>query len=109
MTGESPFKRDQEHETQNAILECDFDLGRVECAKAKSFITGCLVRDPSKRQTCVDLLASEWFCELPAPPLRSKKRSSNSSDLVSPLISPRDELEDPLNPLKRGRFNQIVE
>jgi len=102
-TKESPFKRDQNHDTQNAILEGDFDLDLVP-VEAKKFITSCLRRQPADRPTCLELLESDWLLNRRK---NSKKRTSTSSD-ITPLVSPRDET-DIDNPVKKSRIIEETE
>ena len=125
LSGQSPFKFSQDHETQNAIIQCDFDFDDADWSnrseKCKNLIRRCLQRQPEDRPTASDLLTDDWLVDSPAPvPSKNvefemsksshsrklSKRQSTTSILDeenSNISSSFD--NDEFNPNKKGRYS----
>ena len=125
LSGQSPFKFNQDHETQNAIIQCDFDFDDADWSnrseKCKNLIRRCLQRRPEDRPTASDLLTDDWLVDSPAPvPSKNVEfemsKSSNSRKLskrqstTSILDEENSNISssfdnDEFNPNKKGRYS----
>ena len=123
LSGQSPFKFSQDHETQNAIIKCDFDFEDADWSnrseKCKNLIRRCLQRRPEDRPTASDLLTDDWLVDSPVPSKNVEvemSKSSNSRKLTkrqsttsildeenSNISSSFD--NDEFNPNKKGRYS----
>ena len=104
LSGSSPFKFEHDHETQNAIIECDFkfdDSVWAERSKqSQTFIKKCLQKSPKCRPSAGDLLDDEWFA---ARPRLSKRRSTTS--ILDDVLAEENALLGDENPNKKTRFS----
>ena len=128
LSGQSPFKFSQDHETQNAIIQCDFDFGDADWSnrsdKCKNLIRRCLQRRPEDRPTASDLLTDDWLVDSPTVPSKNVEfeisKSSNSRKLskrqstTSILDEENSNISssfdnDEFNPNKKGRYSLTTE
>ena len=123
LSGQSPFKFSQDHETQNAIIQCDFDFESADWSnrseKCKNLIRRCLQRRPEDRPTASDLLTDDWLVDSPVPSKNVEfemSKSSNSRKLskrqstTSILDEENSNISssfdnDEFNPNKKGRYS----
>ena len=123
LSGQSPFKFSQDHETQNAIIQCDFDFESADWSnrseKCKNLIRRCLQRRPEDRPTASDLLTDDWLVDSPVPSKNFEfemSKSSNSRKLskrqstTSILDEENSNISssfdnDEFNPNKKGRYS----
>lgn len=123
LSGQSPFKFSQDHETQNAIIQCDFDFEDADWSnrseKCKNLIRRCLQRRPEDRPTASDLLTDDWLVDSPVPSKNFEfemSKSSNSRKLskrqstTSILDEENSNISssfdnDEFNPNKKGRYS----
>ena len=123
LSGQSPFKFSQDHETQNAIIECDFDFDDADWSnrseKCKNLIRRCLQRRPEDRPTASDLLTDDWLIvdsqtvpskngefEKSSNSRRLSKRQSTTSILDEENSNISTSFEnDEFNPNKKGRYS----
>ena len=123
LSGQSPFKFSQDHETQNAIIQCDFDFEDADWSnrseKCKNLIRRCLQRRPEDRPTASDLLTDDWLVDSPVPSKNVEfemSKSSNSRKLskrqstTSILDEENSNISssfdnDEFNPNKKGRYS----
>jgi serine/threonine protein kinase len=123
LSGQSPFKFSQDHETQNAIIQCDFDFDDADWSnrsdKCKNLIRRCLQRRPEDRPTASDLLTDDWLVNSPIVPSKSVEFETSKSS-ISRKLSKRQSTtsildeensnisssfdNDEFNPNKKGRF-----
>ena len=121
LSGQSPFKFCQDHETQNAIIECDFDFDDADWSnrseKCKNLIRRCLQRRPEDRPTASDLLTDDWLIidsqtvpskngefEKSSNSRRLSKRQSTTSILDEENSNISTSFEND-NPNKKGRYS----
>ena len=121
LSGQSPFKFSQDHETQNAIIECDFDFDDADWSnrseKCKNLIRRCLQRRPEDRPTASDLLTDDWLIidsqtvpskngefEKSSNSRRLSKRQSTTSILDEENSNISTSFEND-NPNKKGRYS----
>jgi len=123
LSGQSPFKFSQDHETQNAIIQCDFDFDDADWSnrseKCKNLIRRCLQRRPEDRPTASELLTDDWLVDSPTVPSKNvsdfeMSKSSNSRKLskrqstTSILDEENSNISfdnDEFNPNKKGRYS----
>ena len=123
LSGQSPFKFSQDHETQNAIIQCDFDFDDADWSnrseKCKNLIRRCLQRRPEDRPTASELLTDDWLVDSPTVPSKNvsdfeMSKSSNSRKLskrqstTSILDEENSNISssfDNDNPNKKGRYS----
>ena len=133
LSGSSPFKRDADFETQNAIIKGEFDFSdhswSLQSDAAMNFIERILRNRPEDRPTLNELLNHDWLePEMRIPRVsqhspqhhsaqkdrRLSKRSSSQmlitnrtsetgSDLCEGSDDANSNLEDSLNPTKRAK------
>ena len=121
LSGQSPFKFSQDHETQNVIIECDFDFDDADWSnrseKCKNLIRRCLQRRPEDRPTASDLLTDDWLIidsqtvsskngefEKSSNSRRLSKRQSTTSILDEENSNISTSFEND-NPNKKGRYS----
>ena len=114
LSGQSPFKFNQDHETQNAIIQCDFDFDDADWSnrsdKCKNLIRRCLQRRPEDRPTASDLLTDDWLVDSPTVPSKSSnsrklsKRQSTTSILDEENSNISSSFDND-NPNKKGRYS----
>jgi len=126
LSGQSPFKFNDaaDHETQNAIIECDFEFDDADWSnrseKCKNLIRKCLQRRPEDRPSASDLLTDDWLVENIENelPLRIESKSTNSNRKLSKRQSTTSILDEEnsnistssfgneeINPNKKGRYS----
>jgi len=130
LSGQSPFKCNADHETQNAIIECDYEFDNSfgwssRSEKSKNLIRRCLHRLPNNRPSASELLltddwlADDWMMNDSELENREKIEKSNGSKMVElgrklskrqSTTSILDEENSNLeshddNPNKKGRFS----
>jgi len=121
LSGQSPFKFNADHETQNAIIECDFEFDDPvwsdRSEKCKTFIRRCLRRQPANRPNASELLTDDWLVEniehiiVPLSSNQSKNRKLSKRQSTTSIL---DEENSNLssssiiaeeNPNKKGRYS----
>ena len=113
------FKCNADHETQNAIIECDYEfdnhLWSSRSEKCKNLIRRCLHRLPNHRPSASELLTDDWLNDSEfenreksneSKMVESGRKLSKRQSTTSILDEENSNLErHEDNPNKKGRYS----